>query len=130
MVGVVDRLAAMLLRHEALSPWLGPVAVIVAVLCALRLRRRGALFWCATATMACTMSFIAAGWVEPFILIGALCIPVVMCAALLLIVVPAGIVALVVGKRPQRFLEALYLACALGTSLSAAGVAAAASASV
>jgi hypothetical protein len=126
----VDWIAGLLLRGDVVSLAMGPVALVVAVPCALRLRRRGKIFWASSALLLASVAFATVGLLQPMVLIGPLAIPVVTAAAMTIVALPPALAALALTRRAQRGLEITLVLCGQVAVLSAASLAVMASASV
>jgi hypothetical protein len=128
---LADAFARALVERGVFCLWIGPLAFMIAVPCALALKRRGKLYWTTTSVMLASLAFIGLGLLNPMVFIGALAIPVVSLAAIVTLVAPLwALYWLIASRRPQHVLEALYVVCASSTVAAAAVLVIAASATV
>lgn len=129
-MSIVDAFAGALLRFGAVALALGPLAVIASIPLALSIRERRTVFWTATAILMAALVFATAGLLSPFVLVGALGVPVVALGALVSIAWLPLVIALMATRRPRRSIEAAYCTCVILVAVSASALAVVASASV
>jgi len=130
MQALLDAFADVLLKLGSQLLVVGLIAFVASVPIAVRLRRKGPLFWSLTSILGGALEVGIVGLLSPGFLIGSMSIPILAAGMVSTVAFLPFVVAIVASRRAQSFGELAYGTCALGVVLTNCALVVSAHASV